>query len=159
MSMWRSTWQMVSVVLVVLAVGVPVDMFACGDKFLLAGRGTRYQRPKNARSASVLIYVDPTSAMGATIKKAKIEKVLTVEGHRISRAQTLLQLSTKMSSGDFDVILTANGDSAGVHKLLQGPDAIAVLSLDDLLKNHSLLDAIDKVVVQRDHNLKKPVKR
>ena len=33
--------------LVVLSVGVPVDMFACGDKFLIAGRYTRYQRPKN----------------------------------------------------------------------------------------------------------------
>ena len=53
MSMWRSTWQMVGVVLVVLAVGVPVDMFACGDKLLMAGRYTRFQRPKNWRAASV----------------------------------------------------------------------------------------------------------
>ena len=29
-------------------------LLACGDKFLVAGRGTRYQRPKNARAASVL---------------------------------------------------------------------------------------------------------
>jgi hypothetical protein len=154
-----STWRMVGVLLVVLSAAVPVDMFACGDKLLMAGRYTRFQRPKNWRSASVLIYADPASAMGATIKKAKIDKVLTLEGHRITKVQTLQQLSTTMSGGRFDVILTANGDSANVERLLQAPDASVVLGVDDLLKNPSLLDAIDKAVLQRDQNLKKPVKR
>ena len=26
------------------------DLFACGDKYLCGSRGTRYQRPKNARA-------------------------------------------------------------------------------------------------------------
>ena len=43
------------------------DLLACGDKFLVTGRGTRFQRPKNARAASVLIYANPASgtALGA----------------------------------------------------------------------------------------------
>ena len=38
----------------VFAVGLftGADLLACGDKFLVAGRGTRYQRPKNFRAAS-----------------------------------------------------------------------------------------------------------
>ena len=64
-----------------------------------------------------------------------------------------------MSSGRFDVILTANSDSASVQKLLQAPDASTVLGVDDLVKNHSLLETIDKAVLQRDQNLKKTVKR
>ena len=39
---------------VILAVAMTGDLFACGDKFLVGGRGTRYQRPRNARAASVL---------------------------------------------------------------------------------------------------------
>jgi len=152
--------RMVGVLLVVLSVGVPVDMFACGDKFLIAGRGTRYQRPKNARAASVLIYADPASAMAATIKKAKIESLLKLEGHRATKVQTLQELSTIMSSGRYDVILTANSDSANVQRLLQAsPDASVVVGVDDLVKNHSLLEAIDKAVLQRDQNLKKTVNR
>jgi len=152
--------RMVGVLLVVLSVGVPVDMFACGDKFLIAGRGTRYQRPKNARAASVLIYADPASAMAATIKKAKIESLLKLEGHRATKVQTLQELSTIMSSGRYDVILTANSDSANVQRLLQtSPDASVVVGVDDLVKNHSLLEAIDKAVLQRDQNLKKTVNR
>ena len=141
---------------VILAVAMTGDLFACGDKFLVGGRGTRYQRPRNARAASVLIYVDPASAVGASLKKAKVESLLKLEGHRATKVQTLDQLSTVMSSGRFDVILTANNDSASVQRLLaSAPDAAIVVGVDDLMKSQSLLQAIDKAVLQHDQNLKK----
>jgi hypothetical protein len=144
------------VLVVVLAVGVPAEIFACGDKFLVAGRGTRYQRPKSARAASVLIYADPASAMAASLKKAKVESLLKLEGHRATRVQTLQELSTVVSSGHYDVILAANSDSANVQRMVQGaPGAATVLALDELVKNRSLLQAIDTAVSQRDQNLKK----
>jgi len=154
-----SIWRMVGVLLVVLSVGVPVDMLACGDKLLMAGRFTRYQRPKNMRAASVLIYVAPASAMAATIKKAKTESLLKMEHHHVTKVQTLQELSTIVTTGRFDVILTANGDSANVQARLPAPDAPVVLGIDDLVKDHSLFETIDKAVLQRDQNLKKPVKR
>ena len=141
---------------VILAVAMTGDLFACGDKFLVGGRGTRYQRPRNARAASVLIYVDPASAVGASLKKAKVESLLKLEGHRATKVQMLDQLSTVMSSGRFDVILTANNDSASVQRLLaSAPDAAIVVGVDDLMKSQSLLQAIDKAVLQHDQNLKK----
>lgn len=144
---------------VILAVGMTGDAFACGDKFLVGGRGTRYQRPKNARAASVLIYADPASAVAASLKKAKVESLLKLEGHKATKVQTLDQLSTVVSSGRFDVILTANSDSANVQRLVAAnPDAAVVVGVDDLVKNKTLLQAIDKAVVQRDQNLKKTVR-
>ena len=95
------------------------DLLACGDKFLVAGRGTRYQRPKNARAASVLIYADPASAVAASLKKAKVESLLKLEGHRATKVQSLEELSAIVSSGRYDVILTANSDSANVQRLVQ----------------------------------------
>jgi DNA-binding NarL/FixJ family response regulator len=144
---------------VILAVGTTGDLFACGDKFLVGGRGTRYQRPKHARAASVLIYADPTSAVAASLKKAKVESLLKLEGHKATKVQTLDQLSTVVSAGRFDVILTANSDSANVQRMLAtGPDSAIVVGVDDLVKNKTLLQAIDKAVVQRDQNLKKTVR-
>ena len=141
---------------VILAVGMTGDLFACGDKFLVGGRGTRYQRPKNARAASVLIYADPASAVAASLKKAKVESLLKLEGHKATKVQTLDQLSTVVSSGRFDVILTANSDSASVQRLVAAnPDAAVVVGVDDLVKNRTLLQAIDKAVSERDQNLKK----
>ena len=141
---------------VILAVAMTGDLFACGDKFLVGGRGTRYQRPRNARAASVLIYADPGSAVAASLKKGKVEALLKLEGHRATNVQTLDQLSTVVSSGRFDVILAANNDSASVQRLLaSAPDAAIVVGVDDLVNNRSLLQAIDKAVLQRDQNLKK----
>ena len=143
------------VLAVLLAVGITGDLIACGDKFLVAGRGTRYQRPKTARAASILIYADPASAVAASLKKEKVESVLKLEGHRATRVQSLEELSAVVSSGRYDVILTATSDSANVQRLLQtSRDAATVLSVDDL-KSRSLLQAIDTAVSQRDQNLKK----
>jgi hypothetical protein len=73
---------------------------------------------------------------------------------------TLQELSTIVESGRYDVILTANSDSAHVQRLLQAsPDAAIVVAVDDLVKNRSLLEAIDKAVLQRDHNLRKTAAR
>lgn len=148
-----------SVLIAILAVAMTGDLFACGDKFLVGGRGTRYQRPKNARAASVLIYADPASTVAASMKKAKVESLLKLEGHRATKVRTLDELTTIVSSGHYDVILTANSDSASVQKLVQAPDAAIVVGVDDLMKNRSLLQAIDKAVLLRDQNVKKATAR
>ena len=56
-----------------LALGVLViygitsgELLACGDKFLVGSRGTRYQRPKNARAAMILIYAAPESELAGS---------------------------------------------------------------------------------------------
>lgn len=146
----------------VLSVGIGTgsDLFACGDKFLVGGRYTRYQRPKNARAAVVLIYAEPASAMATAIKKNKVESLLKLEGHRATKVQSLGELSTIVSGGRYDVILTADSASADVKKLIAtGTDAAVVVGIDELVKNRTLLQAIDKAVVQRDQNLKKTAAR
>ena len=141
--------------IVLLAAGMTGDLIACGDKFLVAGRGTRFQRPKTARAASVLIYADPGSAVAASLKKAKVESLLKLEGHRATKVQSLAELSAIVSSGRYDVILTATSDSANVRKLVQtSRDAATVLAVDGLVKDQSLLQAIDAAVSERDLNLK-----
>jgi hypothetical protein len=140
-------------VVLIAAVGVWMggDLLACGDKFLVAGRGTRYQRPKNARAASVLIYANPSSGLAAALKKVKVESVLKHEGHRSTTVETLEQLSTILAGGRFDVIVAASGVASEVEKLLGGsPDRAIVVALDAAPKEGSLLRAIDKAVEQHD---------
>lgn len=136
------------------------DLLACGDKFLIAGRGTRYQRPKNARAATVLIFADPASTTAAAFKKSKVESLLKLEGHRATKVQTLEQLSSILTNGRYDVILTGTSASTDVQRLIPaGPDAAIVVGIDELVKNRSFLQAIDKAVLQRDQNLKKAAAR
>ena len=151
------------------------SLLACGDKFLVVSRGTRYQRPKNARAANVLIYANPASAMPATLKSLPVESVLKHEGHRSTRVETPEQLTAILAGGRFDVVLASSGDAPAVEKLLgASPDAPVMLSfcpkekalakdaacdLSSPPKEQSLLEAIDKAVARHDQNLKKATTR
>jgi hypothetical protein len=136
----------------VLAVFMSGDLLACGDKFLMASRGTRYQRPKNFRAASVLIYAQPSQGLPAS----KIESALKSEGHRYTTAQSFEQLSTILAGGRFDVVLTTPAATPDVQRLVAtAPDAAIVVALDKKPNEGSVLKAIDRAVQQRDQNLKK----
>jgi hypothetical protein len=162
----------------VAAVGLwtGADLLACGDKFLVVGRGTRYQRPKNARAASILIYANPSGGLPVALKSVPVESVLKHEGHRSTTVETPEQLSAVLASGRFDVVLAASGDAAAVEKLLgTGPDAPVLLTVcnkesgrepKEVEKNASctlkappkggsLLEAIDKAVERHDQNARK----
>ena len=69
------------------------DLLACGDKFLVAGRGTRYQRPKTARAANVLIFDNAASGLPAALEKVQVDTLLKREGHSATRVESLDQLS------------------------------------------------------------------
>jgi len=159
-----------------LGLSMCVDLSACGDKFLAVGRGTRYQRPKNFRAASILIYANPSSGLQATLKGMPIESVLKREGHRSTTVETPEQLSAILAGGRFDVVLVSSGDSATVEKLIGGsPDAPVILTvcnktsgqepkeagkniscaLKAPAKEGSLLEAIDKAVEHHDQNARK----
>jgi hypothetical protein len=157
-----TVWEMAMkyrICLVVLGATVAVwmggDLLACGDKFLVAGRGTRYQRPKNARAASVLIYANPSSGLPAALKQVKVDSVLKHEGHRSTTVETFDQLSAILVGGRFDVVVAASSVAADVEKLLGPSSGRAVMVvLDGPPKEASLLKAIDKAVEQHDKALK-----
>ncbi|HEY3172325.1 MAG TPA: hypothetical protein VGK86_07080 [Thermoanaerobaculia bacterium] len=154
------------------------DLLACGEKYLVAGRGTRYQRPKNFRAASILIYANPSSGLEAALQKLPMESVLKREGHHFTKVETPEQLSAILASGRFDVVLAASGDAPAVERLLgDRPDApillafcpkgqeqptagkVVACALKAPPKEFSLLDAIDKAVERHDQNARKGLSR
>lgn len=157
-----------------LGLGSAADLLACGDKFLVAGRGTRYQRPKNARAANVLIYANPASGLPQTLESVPVDKLLKREGHQATSVETLDQLASMLVGGRFDVVLVANTVASAVEKLLAGTsdapvmvafcvkpgaapatDATAPCSVKAPPKERSLLEAIDKAVLKHDRTARK----
>lgn len=154
------------------AVGVVAgaDAFACGDKFLAVGRGTRYQRPKGARSAAVLFYASPASGLTSALKAMSLDSAVRNEGHRTTSVATLEQLAAALAGGRFDVVFADAADVPGVERVLRGrPDAPTLLPFCDGAKEaagaggpktalcvasppkeRSILDAIDQAVAERD---------
>lgn len=149
------------------------DLLACGDKFLVSGRGTRYQRPKNARAASVVIYANPASGFAAAVGKLPVESVLKREGHRSTSVETLEQLSALLAGGRFDIVLAASSVVDAIKGVLgtttDAPVLVAfcekgqerpqagksTLCVKAPPKEGPLLQAIDKAVAERDQNIRK----
>ena len=157
---------------------VSAEGLACGDKFLVAGRGTRYQRPKNARAANVLIYANPASGLPAALQGVPVDTLLKREGHRSTTVETLDQLAAILAGGRFDVVLAASTVASAVEKLLGGAadapvmvafcikptealvtDTTAPCTVKAPPKERSFLEAIDKAVLTHDKNAKKLLAR
>lgn len=160
----------IGLVALVAVVGLwtATDLLACGDKFLVAGRGTRYQRPKNFRAASILIYTNPSTGLEASLRKVSLDSVLKREGHRATRVAAPEQLSATLANGGFDVVVADSADAAAVERLLGGrPDAPVVVTvcpkdakvetcaLKASPKERHLLEAIDRAVERHDRNARK----
>ena len=121
----------------------------------MAGRGTRYQRPKTARAASVLIYANPSTGLPATLRALRADALLKRDGHRSATVETAEQLSTILVGGRFDVILVASPAAPTVEQLVgSAADRPLVVPVDSRPKPATLLGAIDRAVEQRDRNLK-----
>ena len=150
------TVVLAATVVVLIAGPVAGDALACGDKFLVAGRGTRYQRPKTARAATVLIYADGSSTAAEALKSARLASALKREGHRATLVETAEQLATILAGGRFDVVLTGASLAAAVERVVgRVPDAAVVVPLDAQPRGRTLVEAIDRAVAQRDRTLRR----
>jgi hypothetical protein len=128
------------------------DVLACGDKFLVGSRGTRYQRPKNSRTASVVIY----SAPGQSGAGERVKAFLAKQGHHAVIVTTLEQLASIVSGGGTDVVLAAGDAAAAIQQLVaKAPEPAVVVQVDEHPRPVALLTSIDRAVVQRDKGARK----
>ena len=148
----RSRLRLAGIVSVVVTLFAGGELLACGDKFLVGSRGTRYQRPKTARAASVVIYAAPDQ----TGTGERVRAFLAKQGHHAVIATTLEQLASLVSAGRTDVVLAATDAAAAIQQLVARASAPAVvLPVDDRPRAAALLASIDRAVVQRDKETRK----
>jgi hypothetical protein len=122
------------------------DLLACGDKFLVGSRGTRYQRPRNARLATVLIYADPSADAAIA---AKVQSMLSRRGYQARIVSTMEQLTDSVSGGQFSVVVAASDIVAGVERIFAGAaNAAVVVAYDVSTTAASLLTAVDTAIAQ-----------
>lgn len=152
--------------LVLTGVGSGNDLLACGDKFLVVSRGTRYQRAAAARRpANILVYLNPTGlgkvAVGATLSKAGYRPTTVAGADAFDRA---------LRQGGWDVVLVDLADGAAIRARLQGREGPVVLPVAQdatdaslarakkeyahvvkaPLKTHALLEAVDEALALHD---------
>lgn len=104
------------------------DLLACGEKFLVISRGTRFQRAAVAREpAAILVYANPTSTLPKALAKVPIEATLRKVGYRPTTVSTSGELDRALRQGGWDLIVADLSDSTVLIGRLQGDPAPTIL--------------------------------
>jgi CheY-like chemotaxis protein len=94
----------------------PIDLGACGDKFLRPGRSGRWQNYAALHPAAILLYQSATAkpevlkAWQAMLKKA---------GHKSQVVQSGDDFTRAVAAGQYDVVIADYSDAAKLNALLQ----------------------------------------
>jgi hypothetical protein len=156
--------------LLLIGVGFADALLACGDKFLVTTRGSRFQRAAVAREpAAILVYANPTAELVKALASIPVEATLTKAGYRPTTVATAEELEKALARGGWDLVLVGMADAQTVSKLLRGDRIPAVLPVvsnptgDELdaarklypvvlkapAKSQSFLSAIDDALAHR----------
>ncbi len=121
-----------AMVVFVLLAGIGSSLSACGDKFLVAGRGTRFRRAAVPRaSASILVYADPASNLTPSRSSLPIEATLRKAGYLTTVVETSDALDSALRQGRWDLLLVDAAQSETVSTRLRqdaAPLLLPVLS-------------------------------
>ena len=117
--------------LVLTGIGPATDLLACGDKFLVGSRGTRFQRARIAgRQAAILVYVNPSSELGKALAKAPVEENLKKIGYRAAAVTNAADLERAIAQGGWDLVIADLSDSPAISgRLPQGGTAPLVMPI------------------------------
>jgi hypothetical protein len=141
------------------------SVLACGDKFLVAGRGARFQR--GAAHPTVLIYAPQASTLRGGPGTPSVDAVLSRAGYHPAVAASAEELGKLLHEGAPGVVLVDIADAPTVAKYASaapaGPIILPVLNnasrqdvtaarktygvaLKSPASNDALLDAVDEAV-------------
>lgn len=87
------------------------EVQACGDKFLVVGRGPRAQRVKGAvQKASILMYLDRRTELPSAMKEEGLENELKLAGHRVRQIDTRGAVASELRARRYDIVMAGIAD-------------------------------------------------
>jgi hypothetical protein len=144
-------------------------LLACGDKFLISNRGTRYQKaPIKREPHTILIWANPASELPKGLAGVPIDETLRKVGYRPTTVATAAEFDTALSRGEWDLVIVGAADAQAVSNRLQNKSPVllpvtvnltdsqikqARMKYDIVLrgpvKSASFLSAVDEALAHR----------
>jgi hypothetical protein len=105
---------------------------ACGDKFLLVGRGILFQHAYAAIFPATILIVQPSKAVkSAAVRDSRLLTALKLAGHKVDVVQQSANLADVLHRSAYDIVLAERADAASIPEVLtdgkQKPTIVAVL--------------------------------
>ena len=149
--------------LLLASIGTSDTLLACGEKFLMGSRGTRFHRPTVRQSAAILVYANPALNLPKALANVPFEATLRKAGYQPTVVTSAAALSSALSRGGWDLVLADVSDSQALSTRPQNASSPIVLPvmynptgaelaaakkqhrriLKAPTKNQAFLDAID----------------
>ncbi len=104
---------------------------ACGDKFLLVGRGVRFDRAYAAvHPAAILIVLPPKSVKSAAVRDGRLLTALKMAGHHVEVVQQPANLSEILERSKHDIVLAERADAVAIRTAAgRGPAKPAIVGV------------------------------
>ena len=104
---------------------------ACGDKFLMVGRGAKFQRAyASVHPGKVLIFARPSTDPKAAIRDPQLHRALRQAGHAVSVIEDWALLEQALKSVPVDVVLVDVAEAARLQSAIAAsstrPEALYV---------------------------------
>jgi len=113
--------------LAILGAATGRDLQACGDKFLVISRNTRYKRAAAPRQpAAILVYANPSSNVPRALATVPVEATLRNAGYQPITVMTAGELDSALAQGPWDLII-ADAAEVPIFKSRFPGDAAPVL--------------------------------
>jgi len=104
---------------------------ACGDKFLMVGRGLTFQRAYAAvHPASIVIMLPPKSMKSASVRDSRLQSALKMAGHRVEVVKQPADLRDALARSRQDIVLVERADAdaiSGINAASPKPSIVAVM--------------------------------
>ena len=98
------------------AIGSPA-VSACGDKFLLVGRGVSFRHAYAAiHPASILLVLPAKSVKSAAIRDSGLLSALKLAGHRVEVVQQPANLADVLGRSRHDIVLAERADASSAEE-------------------------------------------
>ncbi len=165
-----NTRVIAAALLLLAGTGSGDPLLACGEKFLMGSRGTRFNRPVPVRTpAAILVYANPALNLPKALANVPVEATLRKAGYRPTVVTSAGALSTALGQGGWDLVLADVSDGQAVSSRTQNANAPTVLAvmykptgaelaaakkqhpriLKAPTKNQAFLDAVDDALAFR----------
>ena len=122
----------------ITTLGAWTDVRACGDKFLVPTRGTRFQRPPEP--AAILVYANSAVAP-ASVNNAAIDSMLRKAGYRPTSVNNVADFDKALGQGRWDLVLVDLADGPSVSSRLFGDSAPTLLPVAQNVSSSQLTEA------------------
>ena len=120
--------QVAAMLLALTAGWVGTDLLACGDKFLVVSRGTRFERAPSAREhVGILLYANPASDVTKAIASLSVEATLRKAGYRPLLVSSLDEFDRALRGGGWKLVVVDLADAPAASARVEGSSAPLVL--------------------------------